>query len=188
MKKRKLLSTFLLVAVSVFFIAGCNSDKSNNKKIEDKNSDSNIKTKCEFYECINKIEPENTIEEMNEIIGIDAVKTSDEYNYYEYDFGNDRKIILKFYYDDKPTIEVKYNKKDLKNDKVTLKNLSALKSRINDGITYEEFKKEVGGVDGTLIEKSTSSKNYIWVNENEGNVKATFDKKGKCTFFFGADY
>lgn len=194
MKKSKILGVFLLTIFGIFLTTGCDSDKDNGKSSDDskkteEKTDTKVKANCEFYKCIDKINPENTVEEVNSIIGIDGVLTDEQYNFYEYDFGDDKKITLKFYSSDKSTIVVDYAKEDLKNNKVTLENLTDLKSRINDGITYEEFKKEVGGVDGTLIEKSTLSNKYVWVTKNEGYVTATFSNsgrnEGKCTFFSG---
>lgn len=194
MKKCKLLLCLLSFALVTTLVTGCDkssndsNDSKSKKKVVEK-SENKVKTKCEFYECIDKIEPENTVEEVNNIIGIDGVLTDEKYNFYEYDFGDDKKIILKFYSSDKSTIVVEYDKKDLKNNKVTLEKLSDLKARINDGITYEDFKKEVGGVDGTLVEKSTLSNKYVWVTKNEGYVSASFSnsgsRKGTCTFFSG---
>lgn len=194
MKKSKLLLCLLSFALVITLVTGCDkkSDNGNNSKGKGETaekSESKIKTKCDFYKCIDEIKPENTVEEVNKIIGIEGVLTDEKYNFYEYDFGNDKKITLKFYSSDKSTIVIDYDKKDLKNNKVTLENLSDLKARINDGITYEEFKKEVGGVDGTLVEKSTLSNKYVWVTKNEGYVTASFSnsgsRKGMCTFFSG---
>lgn len=194
MKKCKLLLCLLSFSLIITLVTGCDksSDDSNNSKSNGETaakSESKVKTKCEFYKCIDEIEPENTVEEVNEIIGIDGVLTDEEYNFYEYDFGDEKKITLKFYSSDKSTIVVDYDKADLKNNNVTLENLSDLKARINDGITYEDFKKEVGGVDGTLIEKSTLSNKYVWVTKSEGYVTASFSNsgsnEGKCTIFSG---
>ena len=78
--------------------------------------------------------------------------------------------------------------KELKNKKVTLDNLSDIKARINDGISYDEFKKAVGGVDGTLIEVSSWNK-YVWVAEDgSSNVTASFGKDGDLKFFNGLGF
>ena len=77
---------------------------------------------------------------------------------------------------------------DSKNKKVTLDNLSDIKARINDGISYDEFKKAVGGVDGTLIEVSSWNK-YVWVAEDgSSNVTASFGKDGNLKFFNGLGF
>lgn len=187
MKKSKLLLCLLSFTLVITLVTGCTkSSNDNNSKSKGESSESKVKTNCELYKCIDEIKPENTVEEVNKIIGIEGVLVDEKYNFYDYDFGDDKKITLKYYSSDKSTIVIGYDKKDLKNDKVTLEKLSDLKSRINKGITYEEFKEEVGGVDGTLIEKSTLSKKYVWVTKNEGYVTATFsNSKGICTFFSG---
>lgn len=194
MKKCRVLLGLLSFSLVVTLLTGCDKSKDNRDDLNDnkktvQKSKTKVKTKCDFYKCIDEIKPENTVEEVNEIIGIEGVLTDEEHNFYEYDFGDDKKITLKFYSSNDSTIVVDYDKKDLKNNKVTLENLSDLKARINNGISYEEFKKDVGGVDGTLIEKSNLSNKYVWVTKNEGYVTASFSnsgsRKGMCTFFSG---
>ncbi len=191
MKKSKLLLCLLTILMTMSLTTGCGKTKdssvdSSSKANTENKSETKVKANCEFYECIDELSTNTTVEEANKIIGIDGVLTDEKYNFYEYDFGNDKKIILKFYSSDKPTISVDYDKDDLKNKKVTLKNLTELKGKINDGITYEQFKEAVGGVDGTLYEKSTLSNKYVWVTENGGYVSASFSvDSGNCTFFSG---
>ena len=132
---------------------------------------------------------DNTLEELNGIVGFEATKLeSTSLDKYEYDFGNDKKITVSISNDKIVSIKIEYDKKELKNKKVTLDNLSDIKSRINDGISYDEFKKAVGDVDGTLIEVSSWNK-YVWVAEDgSSNVTASFGKDGNLKFFNGLGF
>ena len=48
------------------------------------------------------------------------------------------------------------------------------------------FKEEIGGVDGTLIEKSESSNKYFWASKDGGYITAIFrNKDNKCFYFYG---
>ena len=65
-----------------------------------------------------------------------------------------------------------------------------LKPKISEGITYDDFIKYIGNVDGILIEKSSYSKKYIWVAEDgRSYLNGTFSiSTGKCTFISGMMY
>lgn len=188
MKKGKLLIGVFLCLLGIFLTTGCTTKENTNKndntdKTEEK---SKLKAKCSALECIKKIEPENTVEEVNEIVGVDGVLTDEKYNFYEYDLGNGEKITLKYYSGKTATIVADYDEDELADKKVDLSKLEDLKSKVNYGISYDDFKKEIGGVDGILIEKSTLSNKYIWVSTKGGNVKATFRVKDNlCSFFSG---
>ena len=53
-------------------------------------------------------------------------------------------------------------------------------------VTYDKFKEEIGGVDGTLIEKSEISKTYFWASKDGGYITAIFkNKDNKCFYFYG---
>ena len=102
----------------------------------------------------------SSIEDVNKIVGVDGKLTDTEYNFYEYDLGNGETITLKYYAGNKATVIASYDKKKLANKNVDLSDLNSLKKKVSSGITYDQFKKEIGGVDGTLIEKSESSNKY----------------------------
>ena len=189
MKKKFLLGLACLFAL--VYTTGCGNTKENNNKQDEngKNSDTveTVKSKCSYYECLTKMSLDNTIEELNEIVGFDATKlentTGSTAEKYEYDFGNDKLITVTLFNNKISTIKIEYDRKELKNKKVTLDNLSDIKARINDGIDYKEFKKAVGGVEGTLIELSSWNKD-VWVAEDgSSNVTASFGKDGNLKFF-----
>lgn len=180
MKKSKLLIIILLCTLTLFLVTGCQS------KNDSFSGESKLKAKCSALECIKKIKVDNTVEEVNKITGVEGRLYDEEYKFYEYDLGNGETITLKYYSSDKATVIASYNKKKLANKNVDLSDLNSLKKKVSSGITYDQLKKEIGGVDGTLIEKSESSNKYLWASKNGGYITAIFrNKDNKCSFFSG---
>lgn len=63
-----------------------------------------------------------------------------------------------------------------------------VKAKINDGVSYADFKNAVGGVDGTLYELGSWNK-YVWVaGDGSSNVTASFGKDGNLKFFSGLGF
>lgn len=173
MRKSKLLVTILLCSLSFLLLTGCSND-------------SDKKANCASLECIKKIKVDNTVEEVNKIIGVKGVLYDKENKFYRYDLDNGETITLKYYSSDKATIIASYNKKKLANRKVDLSNLNSLKKKVKSGLTYDKFKEEIGGVDGTLIEKSEISKTYFWASKDGGYITSIFkNKDNKCFYFYG---
>lgn len=178
MKIRKILVVISITLLCLLSVLGCEKKK---EKDEIK-----LKGNCEALECIKQIKPKNTVEEVNKITGVDGLLIDKENNIYKYDLGNNETITLKYYSGSKAVVEASYDNNAIANKKVDLSKFSDLKEKIGSGITYKEFKKEIGGVDGVLIEKSELSKKYIWVSKKGGYIKATFSNSDKkCTFFSG---
>lgn len=185
---KKILVGILSLALVISLTTGCDKqEKKDNSKKEVKTEEKKtLKAKCSALECIKKIEPENTVEEVNKIVGVEGKLTDEKYNFYEYDLGNDEKITLKYYSSTKATIVADYERDELANKKVDLSKLTDLKPKVSAGITYDDFKNEIGGEDGTLIEKSESSNKYVWVSKKGGYITASFRKSdNKCSFFSG---
>lgn len=81
MRKSKLLSTILLVILSFLLLTGCSND-------------SDKKANCSALECIKKIKLDNTVEEVNKIIGVKGVLYDKENKCYRYDLDNGETITL----------------------------------------------------------------------------------------------
>ena len=187
MKTRKIIMSISILVLGIFLVTGCSVKKEivigKDKKIQEKKK---LKAKCSAVECIKKLNIDVTVEEANKIIGVDGKLTDEKYNFYEYDLGNDEKIILKYYSGDKATIEADFNQDDIANKKVDLSHVNDLKTKVQNGVTYDEFKAEIGNTDGILIEKSQFSNKYLWVSTKGGYIKATFSlSNNKCTIFTG---
>ncbi len=189
MKNKKL---YILGLIILLTFTGCSINISNTT---DDNSNSNTsnttvskksKGNCTLFECMELIEPSNTVEEINEIIGITGELTNEQYNEYSWKLSDNETLISTYYSSDKGTIKAEFDKSEIKNSKVNITNVDELKTKVNSGITYDDFKTYMGGEEGTLIEKSTISNKYIWVDNNENYINATFSlNTGLCTYFNG---
>lgn len=187
---KKILLSFIAGISVLFFTTGCGKDaitalelqENAKKEVEEKS-----KAKCSAVECIEKIEPENTIEQINEIIGFEGKLTDEKYNTHTWQITKDESIVVKYYSSGKGTIIVDYKKDStVANKKVDLSKITELKPKVTSGISYENFKKEVGNIDGVLIEKSETSRKYVWATGKGGYVKASFNyRTDKCTSMIG---
>ena len=188
--KKTLMSVLLIIMLvgGMFTLTACNNNNSSEQQAGQTNDAPKSGKNNKVYELIEKLEPTNTIEEANKIVGFDAKLTDEKYYIYEYDFGGDYKLILKYYSANGKTadIEMKYNRDDLRDEKVTLKNAPDLKKRLQnrEKITYDQFKEAVGGVDGTLTGKTKYTKGYIWVTKDGGYISTTFNARDNtCSYF-----
>lgn len=154
------------------------------------NLESNLPTKgkCTAIECIKQIDPENTVEEINNIIGVEGKLVDEKYNKYYWELSDDSGVYVKYYDSKKGTIEINIERNSIANKKVDFSKYDDIKKLLNDGtsLTYDEFASKVGNVEGTLIENDGYNKTYMWVNDKGGYLKATFsNRSGKCTFVVG---
>lgn len=183
MKKKILLG--LLSLVLVFTVTGC----FNNKKIitGQTNVKKDVKGNCRALECIKKIKPENTPEEINKVIGFEGKLTDEKNKIYTWEISKDEKVTASYYSSDKATIDASYDKEELKDKKITFDKYDDIQSALKTGtsLTYDEFCKKVNGK-GVLYSVSTYSKKYVWVNKNGEYLTGTFSTStNKCTFVIG---
>ena len=55
-----------------------------------------------------------------------------------------------------------------------------------EDVSYDTMKEKFGGVEGTLVEKSSSGLKYRWVNSEGGYLNANFDlDKTRCSMVIG---
>lgn len=181
MKKKLFLELFLFLGI--ICITGCGKG---NESTLDNGTKLASKGKCVATECIKQIKIENTVEEINDIIGFDGEVTDEKYNKYYWELSEDTGIEVTYYSDNKGTIEVDIDMDLLANKNVSFSRYNELQPKIKEGITYDEFKTYVGNVDGTLIEKGSISNKYVWVAKDGSYLNAAFsNSSGKCTFASG---
>lgn len=190
---KKFLSVICVLSLGVLLFAGCGNNVANNKNEPTTQAS---KGKCSVFECVKNLSADNTLEQVNEIIGFEGVviQESDEnstskWKIYKWDLTDDTSIEVTVYESSKTiSIASNYPKDLIKNKDVDLTKSSEIKSRINeeDGLMYDEVKEILGGVDGTLTKKSSYSNTYVWINENGGNITANFNPNtNRCTSFTG---
>lgn len=182
MKMKKLICYLIIGVVSLGLVNGCSNSST---KMEVTKEEEKVKSNCEIEECIKLIEPSNSIEEINEIIGFEAEKS-------EYSETYKWKLSDKTWIDATPSssdssysLSANFDKSKIKNDKADFSNFTDIKKSLEKGesFTYEEMNEKVGGVEGILAGKTSTSKRYIWVNKNEQTFSATFSdtRDGKAS-------
>ena len=181
--KNKILS-IIFSCIIISTLTWCN----NNENLDGSSNQNNENTKgnCVATECIKKINPENTVEEINNIIGFEGELTDEKYNKYYWNLSETSGIEVTYYSSDKGTISVDIDRDLLANNQVNFARYDELKEKINDGISYNEFITYIGNVEGTLIEKGRTANKYVWVDTDGSYLNASFsNSSGNCTYATG---
>lgn len=180
-----------LILCLVFSLSGCGSKDNDSNKDSKNNSSENStessKEDLKVFEYMDKIKPENTVEEINSIIGSDGELVDEKYNKYTWKITDDTTLTATYYSAKTATITIDIDDDLLKDDKTDLSDSSNLKSEINsaNGVKYEVMVSKFG-TNGYMVEKRSSGTSYMWVNKDGGYIKANFSNgSGKCTSFFG---
>ena len=180
-----------LILCLVFSLSGCGSKDNDSNKDSKNNSSENStessKEDLKVFEYMDKIKPENTVEEINSIIGSDGELVDEKYNKYTWKITDDTTLTATYYSAKTATITIDIYDDLLKDDKTDLSDSSNLKSEINsaNGVKYEDMVSKFG-TNGYMVEKRSSGTSYMWVNKDGGYIKANFSNgSGKCTSFFG---
>ena len=191
---KKTISKICLLALIlclVFSLSGCGSKDNDSNKDSKNNSSENStessKEDLKVFEYMDKIKPENTVEEINSIIGSDGELVDEKYNKYTWKITDDTTLTATYYSAKTATITIDIDDDLLKDDKTDLSDSSNLKSEINsaNGVKYEDMVSKFG-TNGYMVEKRSSGTSYMWVNKDGGYIKANFSNgSGKCTSFFG---
>ena len=184
MKKKILIG--LLSLVMIFTLTGCLPKKAANT-VNNATPKKQIKGNCEALECIKKLKPENSVEEINKVIGFEGKLTDEKYNIYTWEIAEDEKITASYYSSKTATIEASYDRDELKNDKVDFSKYDEIQKAIKSGdsLTYDEFCDKVNSK-GVLYKITTTGNGYVWVNKNGEYLTGSFStSSNKCTFVMG---
>lgn len=178
---KKTVKNLTMLLVGVLCLTGCGNKVSTNGKDE-----TNIRGNCTAVECIKKINPESTVEQINNIIGFEGELIDEKYNIYYWEISEETGVKVAYYSSTEGTITIDYDRDSLANAKVNFSKYSELKSKINEGISYNEFISYIGGVEGTVIEKSSYSTRYVWVSSDGSYLNGAFSSSsGNCTYITG---
>ena len=186
--KKKILGMLCGVLV-LGALTGCgnnNATTGNGGDVSGGGTSTNTKGNCTAVECIKKINPENTVEQINNIIGFEGELIDEKYNIYYWELSEETGVKMAYYSSAKGTVTIDYDRDSLANSKVNFSRYSELKPKINEGISYNDFISYIGGAEGTVIEKSSYSTKYVWVSSDGSYLNGTFSSSsGKCTFASG---
>lgn len=199
MKKKvvSLVLVFMLVA-SLIVLTGCgeNSNNSNNSGSSNNSSEQKSKGNYDVFESIKKIDPNSTLEEINKIIGFEGTVKSEsdanstsKWKLYRWDLTDDTAIEARIYDETKYVyLEAIYPNKMIENSKVDFSKANEMKTKINekDGLNYDQVVEMLGGVQGTLDKRDSTTDTYVWRNDKGGSLTFRFSTStGKCTSFNG---
>ena len=195
MKKRILvISLVLMLVLSLGVLTGCgnNSNNSGNAKQTQQS-----KGNYDVFEAIKKIETTTTFEDVNKLLGFEGTLKSQSdanstysWKLYRWDLTDDTAIEVRINEkDNSASIEAKYPTDMIRNGKVDFSKVnSEMKKKINekDGMTYDQVVEMLGGVQGTLDKKDSSTNTYVWANDQRGSLTVRFSTStGKVTSFNG---
>lgn len=181
---KKKIMTLMLVAGLTLIMTGCGKDE------EASSPALKSKGNCNVLECIEKLNPTQTLEEMNNIIGFDGELTSEteSYKVYKWALNEETSITSQFMLNyNTATISANYPT-SIAPHNADFSKWDEIKSKLNnrETITYDEFVNLVGGVQGTIDKKTSSSTSYVWYNKDGGYLSAYFNPEtGKCTMATG---
>lgn len=178
MKKK---SYYLILVMFLFgLVTGCTKNNEVDSKLDEKEE---VKGNCEVRECIKLLNTKNTVEEINEIIGFEAEK-SEYSNNYTWKLTSKDWITLDMS-STSPILQATIDKSSVKNEANDFSSFNEIKEALNKGksITYEEMVEKLGGVEGTLAGKTSTSDRYIWIDKHDRTFSATFnnEKDGRCS-------
>lgn len=154
--------------------------------------------KCgDVFQCLYKLDPTSTLEEMNDVVGRDAELAIEEDNLkiYKWALSEDTAIEARFATLDAgtdeatsiTTINIDYPENLVPHlaDSSKWKEIQS-KMGDEDGVTYDQFVELLGGVSGTIQERGQGSKKYQWYSSDGHYLSANFDDEtGKCNFATG---
>lgn len=191
--KKKILINAMFIALLLGGTTGCGSkDSVENTPSDNTSTNNQVETKgnCNVFECIDKIQKNATLDEVNEIIGFEGVADSsgNGWEKYKWELDENSSVVVTFYIESKTSeTEIKFDEKTKRNSEIDFSNYEEVSKALKAGetLTYEDFKNYFGG-DGILIVKGSSSVKYKWINKDGGTLTASFNSSsGKCTIMYG---
>ncbi len=178
-----ILSAFLVVGL----VTGCGAEKSENSSNNNSNETTTTtqaaKGNCRALECIKQIQLDSKMEDVVTIMGFEGTLKDEKNQVYIWEITNDEDIKIQFFKEGVSVVTAEIDKDTQKNANVDFSRYSELKPKISSGITYDDFKSYIGNVDGTLIEKSSFSNKYVWVDANGGYLNGSFSTRGNTATF-----
>lgn len=135
-----------------------------------------------------------TYDQVVSLFGIPGVKDeTTTLNKYKWVQDDKTSIDITFYvstsdpkYNKINNVSIEYDRDILRNPNVNLSSAVDVVNKVKSQtpVYYSEIANSFG-TEGTLVELSSISRKYIWVNENGGYVIATFNQEtAQCTYIF----
>ena len=158
-----------LMVVLLLILSGCHNEET-----------LDINDNCDVTNCLQVIDWNNTVSEINDIVGVDGELIDTTYNEYHWKISDDFSIYVDF---TNKEVREEFNDEMLANKKVDFAKYEEIKYLVDeaDSLTYEEMVEMLNGISGALIKKSTDFLEYRWVDDSGDYLQATFSQdSGKC--------
>lgn len=190
MKRKQLLQVFLVIlclVLGMVSLAGCGTkQESQNNEAENKVPEEISKA----FEYIKEIELTSKVEDINEKVGVEATEEKeDKDTIYTWKLSDNVSLVATIKEEGEIySLAVEVKEDYLKNANVDFSKYSEISSVLKEGdtITYDQVKEKLGGTEGNMIEKNSTTTVYEWVNNEGGFLKATFsNSNGRCTLVSG---
>lgn len=190
MKRKQLLQVFLVIlclVLGMVSLAGCGT-KQESQNIEEEQKVPEEISKA--FEYIKEIELTSKVEDINKKVGIEATEEEDDDDIkYTWKLSDNASLIATIKEEGEIySLAVEVKEDYLKNANVDFSKYSEISSVLKEGetITYDQVKEKLGGTEGNMIEKNSTTTVYEWVNNEGGFLKATFsNSNGRCTLVSG---
>ncbi len=190
MKRKQLLQIFLVVlclVLGMVSLAGCGTKQESQNNGAEKKVPEEI---SKAFEYIKDIELTSKVEDINEKVGVESTNEKvDKDTKYTWKLSDNASLIATakeeggIY-----SLAVEVKEDYLKDDNVDFSKYSEISTvlKAGDTITYDQVKEKLGGAEGNMIEKNSTTTVYEWVNNEGGFLKATFsNSNGRCTLVSG---
>ena len=178
-----------VIALAVVTLTGCSltPSKSNgsNTPVEKP-----AKGNCNVFDCIKKLDIKDDLAKVNKVMGFEGelVREGNGYNTYKWVINEDKdEKVEATFYSSSTTISISFKDEAIKNAKVDFSKFDEIKKAMNnkETVTYDDVKAKFGA-DGVLVEKSSFSNKYRWVNAKGGYMNASFGlTSGACSMIMG---
>ena len=180
----KKLAVIIMTLSTIILLTGCGKTASKNTSDKTQKDKGN----CKILECINKIDVKDNLDKVNETMGFEGEKTNEGDGYTTYKWAlNDYESVEVTFYTSSSNIKINFNDNIIQSDKVDFSKYDEVSKSLKAGdtVTYDDLKKKFKD-SGTLVEKSSSTNKYRWVNSEGGYLNANFSvTSGKCSMIIG---
>ena len=176
----KKIQIIFLAIIGMLVLSGCSNSETEK-----------LKGNCDPFKCMEKISIDNTYEDINTILGFEGSEVNESASMTTYKWVFNEDLSIKAYYTPSTgkaaSIELSFPIKSVKK-RADFSKWDEIKSKLKseEKLTYAEFVKLVGGVDGILEKISSSSLTYKWYDNKNGYLFAYFNPKTmECTLASG---
>ena len=186
MKKIRLIA---LLLVSVLLLTGCNLLPGQSGETT-KNLEKPAKGNCNVFECIKKLDVKDDLAKVNSVMGFEGNKLNEGNGFTTYKWVINKEkneAVQVVFYTSSASISITFSDDDIKNSKVDFSKYQDIKTAMNnkETVKYDDIKAKFKA-DGVLIEKTSFSTKYRWVNAEGRYLNATFgNTTGACSMIIG---